>query len=146
MTPSDVHPVVAEAGEHDLIDPSLLQELSAQLEAVHVAWPKSGESVLLVGRRLSVDVVLREVRIRVVVELGRWPEAPPVLRVIDGPWFHPNLLDDRVLFLSGLKSWNRTVTLDQLLRELERGFIDHPPQRRITLSVLLRRVWDGLRR
>ena len=146
MIPDAAHPVVAEAVEHDLMDASLLEELSRQLQDVHQAWPDSADTVLLVGRRLSLDVVLREVRIRVTVELGRWPETPPLLRVIDGPWFHPNLLDDRVLFLSGLKVWNRTVTLDQLLRELERAFVNHPPQRRITPAVLLRRVWRWLQR
>lgn len=145
MTAPNLHPVVAEAAAHGLIDVAHIEELSAQLDAVRLAWPEDLR-IHLLGHTLQVELNLREVRIAMQVSLTQWPAHPPELRVTNGPWYHPYLFEDRVLELQAMSRWNRTVTLDQLARELEGQLLRRPPQRRFSLSVLARRVWRQLRR
>ncbi len=145
MTAPNLHPVVSEAAAHGLIDAAHIEELTAQLDAVKLAWPEDLR-VHLVGHTLHVEVKLREVRLSMHVPLAQWPAHPPEVKVLNGPWFHPCLVDDRVVELQTTSHWNRTVTLDQLARELEGQLIRRPPQRGFSLSVLARRVWRQLRR
>ncbi|HCH66682.1 MAG TPA: hypothetical protein DFR83_28020 [Deltaproteobacteria bacterium] len=106
-------------------------ELPKQLDEVHRAWPKSRNRMLLGADALEVCVQLRGVAIQICVPYDQWPSRPPTLTVEAPPIIHPNVGHGGVIHrLNGQQHWNRTVTLADLLRELERRFVEHPPQRR----------------
>ena len=78
--------------------------------------------LLLLGLRL------RGVALRVVVDLGTYPDSPPMMHVESG-WEHPWIADGgRITGLPGLQEWNRTYGLAHLVRELNHQLIASPPR------------------
>ncbi len=117
-------------------------ELPAQLNELHRAWPETTERVLLLKTAVELRVHLRGVPICVHVPYSTWPAEPPVLTVTDMPRIHPNILPSgRVAGLDGQKDWNRTVTLADLLHEVECRFIERPPRPGGHVQAALQRLW-----
>ena len=119
-------------------------ELPAQLNELHRVWPETTGQMLLLKTSVELRLHLRGVPICVRVPYNTWPAAPPVLTVADLSWMHPNILPSgRVAGLDGQKNWNRTVTLADLLREVERRFIERRPQKGGHVQAALQHVWRG---
>ena len=134
-------PAVADPMVQAVVDRVMASgELPRQLEEVHRAWPRSRDQVWLLANALEMTLEIRGVPVRVRVPYDAWPEHPPVLSVVDPTVTHPNVTASGIIdHLDGQHPWNRTVTLADLLRELERRFIERPPRRR-------RRWFDWLAR
>lgn len=134
QVPSLSDPLVQAAIERIMDD----GELSGQLDEVHRTWPESRDAMLLLADAIELRLTVRGVSICVGVAYDTWPRHPPVLRVVDASMVHPNIQrSGEVTGLSAQTNWNRTVTLADLLRELERRFVEHPPRRRRGLDSFL---------
>ena len=121
-------------------------ELPKQLNEVHRIWPETMEHMLLLHTAMELRLHLRGVFLCVQVPYSTWPGQPPSLTVTDMPWVHPNILPSgRITRLDGQRDWNRTVTLADLLRELEQRFMERPPQKRFQLRAALHRLWQQWR-
>ena len=125
-------------------------ELPGQLDEVHRTWPESRDTMLLLAEAIELRLPVRGVRVCVRVSYDTWPRHPPALRVVDASMVHPNIQrSGEITGLSAQTDWNRTVTLADLLRELERRFVEHPPRRgqglRSLLDPLHRMLWGRSR-
>lgn len=139
QVPSLVDPLLQAALERIMDD----GELPGQLDEVHRTWPESRDAMLLLAEAIELRLTVRGVSICARVPYDTWPRHPPDLRVVDASMVHPNIQrNGEITGLSAQTNWNRTVTLADLLRELERRFVDHPPRR----GLGLRRLLDPLHR
>lgn len=140
-------PIPDDALFREVVDKAMADgELPAQLNEVHRAWPESMNNVLVLSTAVQVRVLLRGVTVQLQVTYTTWPRQPPALTVVDMPWTHPNILPSgRVAFLDGQKTWNRTVTMADLLHELDRRFLALPPQKKFRITDVLRRAWHQWR-
>lgn len=122
-------------------------ELPGQLDEVHRTWPESRDTMLLLAEAIELRLTVRGVSICVRIPYDTWPRQPPALRVVDAFMVHPKIQrSGEITGLSAQTNWNRTVTLADLLRELERRFVDHPPRRGIGLLRWLAPLHRMLRR
>ncbi len=104
-----------------------IDELRAEFGALEVLT-LSDELVLFIMTVRGVDV-------RVIIEPARYPARPPAVYA-EGAWSHSNIgRDGQILGLECQSAWNRTFGMGQLIRELYRGFVEVPPERRGEIAV-----------